>query len=240
MAVFRIEKNANYTVMSNYHLKERELTLKAKGLLSIMLSLPDEWDYSINGLVAICKENKTAITSALKELKTFGYLIIQRKHYNGRYEWEYVIYEKPFSSSKKEEKPKEEPIPKKEEQKEEKPREKIPYEEIKEMYHEICESYPKMIKLSDARKKLIKARYEEYDRDIDKFRELFTKAETSNFLKGNNDKGWKASFDWLLNTNNMIKVLENKYENKYENNFANNYANNKANKNDDVLKQLGL
>ena len=74
MAVIRINKTQNYTVMSNYHLKEKDMSLKAKGLLSLMLSLPDNWDYSISGLVSICKENETEIKSILKELEEFGYL----------------------------------------------------------------------------------------------------------------------------------------------------------------------
>ena len=76
MAVFKINKTKDYTVMSNNHLKEREMSLKAKGLLSIMLSLPNNWDYSVNGLVSICKENETSINSALKELKEFGVIKI--------------------------------------------------------------------------------------------------------------------------------------------------------------------
>lgn len=71
MAVIRVEKTKNYTVMSNYHFKEKEMSLKAKGLLSLMLSLPDNWDYTIAGLVTICKENESAIKSALDELKIF-------------------------------------------------------------------------------------------------------------------------------------------------------------------------
>jgi len=71
MAVIRVEKTENYTVMSNYHFKEKEMSLKAKGLLSLMLSLPDNWDYTIAGLVTICKENESAIKSALDELKIF-------------------------------------------------------------------------------------------------------------------------------------------------------------------------
>jgi hypothetical protein len=69
MGIFRVEHTKNYTLMSNAHFKEKEMSLKAKGLLSFMLSLPDDWDYSINGLVAVCKENETAIRSALNELK---------------------------------------------------------------------------------------------------------------------------------------------------------------------------
>ena len=98
MAIFRIEKNKNYTIMSNYHLKEKEMSLKAKGLLSLMLSLPNNWDYTIEGLVAICKENETAIKSTLKELKDFGYLeILKVQNQKGQFEYEYNIYEKPQS-----------------------------------------------------------------------------------------------------------------------------------------------
>lgn len=98
MSVIRIEKNKNYTLMSNYHFKERKMSLKAKGLLSLMLSLPDDWDYSISGLVAICKENETSVKSALDELKQFGYLQVIKKMPNkeesrGRIEYEYIVYE---------------------------------------------------------------------------------------------------------------------------------------------------
>lgn len=85
--------------MSKYHLKEKEMSLKAKGLLSLMLSLPDDWDYSIDGLVLICKENKSSIKSALNELKSFGYLVVTKKMPDktktGRIEYEYDIYEQP-------------------------------------------------------------------------------------------------------------------------------------------------
>lgn len=99
MAIIRVNKTKNYTVMSNVHLKEKEMSLKAKGLLSVMLSVPDEWNFSIAGLSAICKENETAIKSALNELKQFGYLIVTKKCPNetksGRIEYEYNIYEQP-------------------------------------------------------------------------------------------------------------------------------------------------
>jgi len=96
MSVFRIEKNDNYTVMSNYHLRDRRLSYKAKGLLSFMLSLPDDWDYSINGLVSISKESIRSIRSILKELQDNNYLIINKvKNEKGQFEYEYLIYEKP-------------------------------------------------------------------------------------------------------------------------------------------------
>lgn len=105
MSVIRIEKTKNYTVMSNYHFKEKEMSLKAKGLLSLMLSLPDNWDYSITGLVAICKENETAIKSALKELQQFGYVKVDKimpdKTESGRIEYVYNIYEQPKQRTEK-------------------------------------------------------------------------------------------------------------------------------------------
>ena len=69
MAVFRIKKTKNYTVMSNHHLRNTNLSLKAKGLLSLMLSLPEEWDYTTKGLSVICKDGVDSITSAIKELE---------------------------------------------------------------------------------------------------------------------------------------------------------------------------
>ena len=97
MAVFRVEKNHNYTVMSNYHLRDTALTLKAIGLLSKMLSLTDEWDYTTRGLAAICKEGVDAIGAALKELELHGYLIRrQLRDSRGRItDTEYTIYESP-------------------------------------------------------------------------------------------------------------------------------------------------
>ena len=96
MATFRIEKNKNYTVMSNYHLRDKDLSLKAKGLLSFMLSLPEEWDYSIPGLVACLKENKKAVTTTLDELKEYGYLKVNKvRNEKGLFEYEYLIFEQP-------------------------------------------------------------------------------------------------------------------------------------------------
>lgn len=75
MAVFRVERNKGYTVMSNYHLKDRGLTLKSKGLLSMTLSLPDEWNYTTRGLAAICREGVDSIGAALRELEKAGYIV---------------------------------------------------------------------------------------------------------------------------------------------------------------------
>ncbi|MPM17266.1 hypothetical protein SDC9_63654 [bioreactor metagenome] len=97
MAVFRVEKTRDYTVMANHHLKNTELTLKSKGLLSMMLSLPDEWNYTTRGLASICKEGVDAIGASLKELETAGYIVrTQLRDEKGRIsDTEYVIYEQP-------------------------------------------------------------------------------------------------------------------------------------------------
>lgn len=72
MAIIRVEKQKNYTVMSNHHLQDGNLSLKAKGLLSMMLSLPEDWVYSVEGLVSLCKEGRDAVRSALAELEDAG------------------------------------------------------------------------------------------------------------------------------------------------------------------------
>lgn len=99
MAIFKVNKTSNYTVMSNYHLRDKSLSLKGKGLLSVMLSLPSEWDYSIAGLASILKENITAVKSALEELKATGYLKITKLYANqtssGHIEYVYDVYEEP-------------------------------------------------------------------------------------------------------------------------------------------------
>jgi hypothetical protein len=103
MATFRVEKTTGYTVMSNHHLRNKNLTLKSKGLLSLMLSLPEEWDYTLRGLAYICKENIDAIRTAISELEAAGYVERSRTrdekgHLSGT---EYVIYEQPKNPSKK-------------------------------------------------------------------------------------------------------------------------------------------
>ena len=106
MATFRVNKTSDYTVISNYHLREKGMSLKAKGLLTLMLSLPENWDYSISGLASICAENETAIKTGLKELKKFGYLRISKifpnkERGNKKIEYVYEIFEKPLGEGKR-------------------------------------------------------------------------------------------------------------------------------------------
>ena len=97
MSVIRVAKIRGYTVMSNYHLRDKELSCKACGLLSRMLSLPEEWDYTTQGLASICKEGVTAISAILRELEEHGYLVrVRKRNEKGQLaEMEYIIYETP-------------------------------------------------------------------------------------------------------------------------------------------------
>ena len=94
MSVIRTIKNENYTTMCNTHLRDKNISLKAKGLLSMMLSLPDKWHYSVKGLEGICKESKNTINRVLNELEDNNYLVRRRRYCNGKIgEWEYIIFE---------------------------------------------------------------------------------------------------------------------------------------------------
>lgn len=108
MAVFRVEKTKDFTVMSNHHLRNTNLSLKAKGLLSLMLSLPENWDYTTKGLAHICKDGVDSFSTALKELERHGYLTRQRIRYeNGQLgDIEYTIHEKPVTAEKQDPAPK--------------------------------------------------------------------------------------------------------------------------------------
>lgn len=257
MAVFRVNKTADYTIMGNQHLREKELSLKAKGLLSLMLSLPNDWDYSVLGLVSICKESRNTIITILDELKKFGYLTITKKLPNetdsGRFEYEYNIFEYPQAEEETEEtleeaeksdrenSPKQAPkkqeleiekqAPKKQElvkqdivfctqlntnilnTNKQKTKDIYTYTSVVDLYNGICVSLPKISALTEKRKKTIKARLKQYS--MEQIEKVFTLAEASDFLKGVNGK-WNATFDWLMNENNFIKVLEGNYNNKIQ------------------------
>lgn len=107
MAVFRIEKTRDYTVMANHHLRNTKLSLKAKGLLSMMLSLPEDWDYTTKGLAKICRDGVDSICATVRELEDAGYIIRERvRNTNGRLgSIEYTILEQPRQPEPKPEKP---------------------------------------------------------------------------------------------------------------------------------------
>lgn len=107
MAIFRVQKTKDFTVMSNHHLKNKDLSLRAKGLLSVMLSLPEEWDYTLKGLAYISKEGIDAVRAAIRELEAFGYVECRRmRNSKGQLtDTEYVIHEQPVLTEPKQEQP---------------------------------------------------------------------------------------------------------------------------------------
>lgn len=106
MAIIRVKKNKNYTVMSNYHFRDKRLSLKTIGLLSLMLSLPDDWDFSVLGLTKIVKESHNTVATALNELEKYGYLERSQSTEKGKFsKSEYIIFEKPCTKKPCTEKP---------------------------------------------------------------------------------------------------------------------------------------
>ena len=94
----------------------------------------------------------------------------------------------------------------------EKEKDNINYQQIADLYNETCVSFPRLTKLSDSRKKAIRARLKQYS--VDDFRRMFEMAESSDFLKGKNDKKWSATFDWMIKDANMAKILDGNYQDK--------------------------
>lgn len=128
MSVCRIEKKKDYTVIANHHLKNVELSLKAKGLLTLMLSLPPKWDYTIKGLSSICKDGQDSINSAVKELEKAGYVTRQRiRNAKGHLTTvEYIIREEPVDESEEKENTPKREKPKQENPEQVKPKQDIP------------------------------------------------------------------------------------------------------------------
>lgn len=107
MATIRVNKTKNYTVMANYHLQDKNLSLKAKGVMSLMLSLPEGWDYSKEGLATLSKDGKDSVMTALQELEQYGYLV-RTRHTNEKGQFDgyiYDIYEKPATEKPSSENP---------------------------------------------------------------------------------------------------------------------------------------
>ena len=107
MNIKRIQKSKNYSIISNEILRRKDLSLKAKGLMSLILSLPDSWELTVNGLVAIVKESKNTIYSILKELNGFGYVERNRvTNLSGKVvKWELLVYEEPLTKKPQLKKP---------------------------------------------------------------------------------------------------------------------------------------
>ena len=230
MAVFKVNKNNNYTVISNTHLKERKMTLKAKGLLTLMLSLPPDWDYSIEGLISICVEGERAINSTLNELKEFGYLRIEKfppRKGKNQFEYIYNIYETPLK-------------------KEERQLKNVEVQNVglqsegvqnagqlntntlstKELNTKLLNTYSLFMEkwnelanecelgviksFTENRKKKLSELLRKYNQE--EILETMSKIKNINFLLGRTNKSnWKITFDDFLNEEKFIKILEGAY-----------------------------
>ena len=241
--IFRVNKTSDYVVMSNRHFREKQMSLKAKGLLSEMLSLPDDWDYSIAGLAAINKESVASIKSALAELQDFGYLIIEKfypdKSSSGRIEYVYNVYEYPQNQV----------IEKQEIEKqgvENQPLEnqsvenrmqynnkkqninnkninkqniKDRVEEFKLLFNVICVSLPEVRLLTKVRVAHIKTLLTTLEKSGCTPIEFLKKIENSDFLTGRSGQ-WRANFDWIIQPSNAVKIIEGNYSCKAKTNSS--------------------
>ena len=231
--IFRVNKTRDYVVMSNRHFREKQMSLKAKGLLSEMLSLPDDWDYSIAGLVAINKESVTSIKTALAELQKFGYLKIEKiypdKSSSGRIEYVYNVFEFPQNQPLEIQNIENQEIEKQgvENQPLENKREynnkkqninnkninnKVynKAESFKNQFNEICISLPKVRLLTKTREVHIKMLLETLDKSGLATAEYLKMVENSDFLSGRSGK-WRATFDWIVTPSNAVKIIEGNY-----------------------------
>lgn len=229
MSVFRIEKNYNYTTMSNYHLRDKNLSYKAKGLLSFMLSLPDDWDYSITGLVAISKEGFKAVKNILQELQNYGYLVIEKKQNKiGQFEYEYMIYEYPGYQKGEVDKGEVEKGIQINTNKQNTKKINTPYnppkgggEDLEEKFKKFWEEYPKKVSKGNAEKwfKKHKPTNELVDLMIEKIKQL---KETEQWKK---DKGQFIPYPatWLNAKGWEDEILETKPKYDTETIFYNEY-----------------
>ena len=232
--IFRVNKTSDYVVMSNRHFREKQMSLKAKGLLSEMLSLPDDWDYSIAGLAAINKESVTSIKSALAELQDFGYLIIEKfypdKSSSGRIEYVYNVYEypqnqvvdnQPIEKQGVENQPLENQTVENRMQYNNKKQNinnkninkqniKDRVEEFKHHFNVICVSLPEVRLLTKARVAHIKTLLSTLEKAGLTTIDYLKKVESSDFLSGRSGK-WRATFDWIINPSNAVKIIEGNY-----------------------------
>ena len=230
MAVFKVNKNNNYTVISNTHLKERKMTLKAKGLLTLMLSLPPDWYYSIEGLIFICVEGERAINSTLNELKEFGYLRIEKlppRKGKNQFEYIYNIYEKPLKKEERQLKNVEVQNVKLQSEavqnqgqlntntlstKELNTKLLNTYSLFMEKWNELANEYELSIikSFTENRKKKLSELLGKYTQE--EILETMFKIKNINFLLGRTNKSnWKITFDDFLNEEKFIKILEGAY-----------------------------
>jgi len=231
--IFRVNKTRDYVVMSNRHFREKQMSLKAKGLLSEMLSLPDDWDYSIAGLAAINKESVTSIKTALAELQEFGYLKIEKiypdKSSSGRIEYVYNVFEFPQNQPLENQTAENQEIEKqgvenqplenhsqynikKQNIKNKNINNKVynKADEFKLLFNAICISLPQVKLLTKTREAHIKTLLTTLEKFGLSMIDYLKLVEKSDFLSGRSGK-WRATFDWIINPSNSVKIIEGNY-----------------------------
>ncbi|EOU1763544.1 TPA: helix-turn-helix domain-containing protein [Clostridium perfringens] len=226
MAIFRVEKNKKYTVVDNYFIDDPNISLKAKGLLLMFLKRPDNWDIYLSELEKCCKDKKDSMNTAIKELEKFGYIERNLKRDEkgkliGGYD--YIIKEKPeaycgFSLIGENPNRENPPLINTDINKNTDiniSKDILSATSINKIINEWNSlGLQKIISVNAGTKryKSLKARIKDYD--LEKVLQAIKNINESKFLKGENNRNWTISFDWLLNPNNFIKVLEGNYKDK--------------------------
>lgn len=219
MSIFRVNKTKNFTVISNFHLKDKNLSLKAKGLLSIMLSLPDDWDFTIAGLVSLCQEGEKAVTNALKELRECGYLRVRKefpKKGSNSFKYSYDIFEQSsldpqnvglqnvglqngglnkilnnkILNNKKIEEEKNEDL-----------------EEVYETYLTAFGKTTGQFKLTPKRRDKISARLRDAGKEM--LLKAIRNCSKDSFYRGKNERKWKADLDFITRSYEKVEYLAN-------------------------------
>lgn len=224
--------NKNYTTISNVALRDKNLSLKAKGFITYIFSLADNWDFTINGISSLLKESKGAIYTIIAELEDNGYCErIQQKGEDGRFgaitytfnespnsvteQQIYPLLENPHTDNPQTESPHTENQPQRNTNSKEILNSKNDIcNEVVKLYHSILPMLSKIKKLNRERRSKIVSRLREMDDGIKTMEYVFQKIALSSFLMGKNKTGWRPDFDWIIkNDYNWVKVIEGKYDN---------------------------
>ena len=229
-AVVRVHKNKNYTVMSNNHLLNKNLSLKAKGLMSLILALPDDWNYSIGGLTTLSNDGRDAVSSTLKTLQQFGYVAIEKMREQGQFKSIYHIFENPEEniftdtenplrlnrcSCAESENPQQQSNNKQDTYNENTNNQDFenacvfgPFD-LYELYKSSCSTFPQPREFTEDRKKKAISRIKNKP-NREYWETVFKKANESKFCRENKF----FCFDWILkNDGNARKVFEGNYAN---------------------------
>lgn len=225
--------NKNYTTISNVALRDKNLSLKAKGFLTYIFSLTDDWDFTIQGISGLLKESKGAIYSVIEELREGGYCdVVRQKDEKGRFVGTtYSFIEYPESKVEQQSCPHpenphmdnpdmESPHMDNWSQRSTKEKEllnqtNILCEEFVKLYHDTLPMLSKINKITNARRNKIVSRIREMDNGLETAKEVLNRISLSPFLLGINERKWTVDFDWIIsNDTNWVKVMEGKYDDK--------------------------